>query len=250
MDHYRASNHNALTPMVKNLIIINALMFLAKLVFGEQGLDLDESLALFNPASAMFRPWQILSHFFMHANTLHLFMNMFGLFMFGRMLEIRWGAKRFLFFYMATAFFAALLHFLVVQYQISTLVNQIPQGIYDAIKANDIARIQQLAVASDGEVIAKLYGLVNGPVLGASGAIFGILGACYVLFPNTILYLIFPPIPIRLKVAVTLYGLYELYRGLENSPTDNVAHFAHLGGLVAGIIIVKYWNKTRRDSFF
>ncbi len=243
MQHYRASDHSAIPPMIKNLLVINGLLFLAKVVFAQKGIDLDDSLALFHPSSIAFRPWQILTHFFMHANFTHLFMNMFGLFMFGRMLEMRWGAKRFLFFYMATAFFAAVLHFLVVQYEISGLIELIPQDVYQGI-------VDKTLQQSADPNVHKLYGLINGGSLGASGAIFGILGACLILFPNSIVYLMFIPYPIKLKVIVTLYGLYELYRGLENSPTDNVAHFAHLGGLVAGIIIVKYWNKTRRDSFF
>lgn len=247
MQHYRASNHNALTPMVKNLLIINALLFLASEVLRARGiLNLDNHLALFYPLTSMFKPWQILSHFFMHANFWHLAMNMFGLFMFGRMLEIRWGEKRFLFFYLATAFAAAILHFLVIHYQVQQLIPRIPSDTVEAILNGNIVALRQ-NFSLDAQ---KLFILTNAPTLGASGAIFGILGACYVLFPNTVLYLIFPPIPIRLKIAVTIYGLYELYRGIENSPGDNVAHFAHLGGLVAGIIIVKYWNKTRRDSFF
>ena len=252
MQHYRSSNYNTLTPMVKNLIIINAIMFLATYVLGSRGIaDLKETLALYypHPESTMFQPWQILTHFFMHADMMHIFMNMFGLFMFGRMLEVRWGPKRFLFFYMVTAFFAAALHYLVVHFQVQSLINSLDPSLVDAIMERAYSKIP----ASDPAVIdqvRQLNQLVNTPAMGASGAIFGILGACYVLFPNTLLYLIFPPIPIKLKLAVTLYGLYELYRGLQNAAGDNVAHFAHLGGLLAGIIIVKYWNKTRRDTFF
>jgi membrane associated rhomboid family serine protease len=237
--------------MVKNLMIINGLFFFASWVLARQEiLDLHEYFALSYPMSAHFNPIQILTHFFMHARIgqqgiLHIGMNMFGLYMFGRMLEIRWGGKRFLFFYMVTAFFAAFLHFLVQYYRIESLAASIPQELYAQILNDTIDTNRQYS-----ETVVQVYRMVNTPVVGASGAIFGILGACYVLFPNTILYLIFPPIPLRLKVAVTLYGLYELYRGVAMTPGDNVAHFAHIGGLVAGIIIVKYWNKTRRDSFF
>ena len=135
MDQYRASNYGTLTPMVKNLLIINGLFFLAKIAMARRGVDIDPVLALFNPQSGMFRPWQILTHFFMHANGLHIFMNMFGLFMFGRMLEIRWGAKRFLIFYMITAFFAALLHFLVIYIQIPPLLDQLnPAQITEVVE--------------------------------------------------------------------------------------------------------------------
>lgn len=235
--------------MVKNLIIINAIMLLATEALKRWGVDLTALFGLFYPQSEMFRPWQILTHFFMHGGIFHLFFNMFGLFMFGRMLEIRWGAKRFLFFYMITAFSAALLHFLVVHFQVQSIMHQLDPVLVKKV-IQDGPLYQNIRYPYTIDKMNALHGLINSPVVGASGAIFGILGACFVLFPNTILYLIFPPIPIRLKVAVTIYGLYELYRGLENAPGDNIAHFAHLGGLVAGIIIVKYWNKTRRDSFF
>ncbi len=246
---YRASNYNTLTPMVKNLMIVNGLFFFATYVFTTRGVDLNGILGLFHPSSEGFQPWQILTHFFMHGGLLHIFMNMFGLYMFGRMLEIRWGARRFLFFYMATAFFAALLHFLVVHFQITSILPTLTSEQINEVYTNGLD-LRYSGRNYTNTAMAQLNSLVNTPVVGASGAIFGILGACYVLFPNTILYLIFPPIPLRLKVAVTLYGLYELYRGVAMTPGDNVAHFAHIGGLVAGIIIVKYWNKTRRDSFF
>ena len=134
----------------------------------------------------------------MHGGFLHIFMNMFGLYMFGRMLEIRWGAKRFLFFYMATAFFAALLHFLVVHFQITSILPTLTSDQISEVYANGL----DLRYSGRNYVdptMATLNNLVNTPVVGASGAIFGILGACYVLFPNTILYLIFPPIPLRFK---------------------------------------------------
>ncbi|MCB9261091.1 MAG: rhomboid family intramembrane serine protease [Flavobacteriales bacterium] len=244
---YRASNYNAITPMVKNLLIVNGLMFLIKVVYAQKfGKDLNDILGLHNPImSGDFKPWQILTHFFMHHDLAHLFSNMLGLFFFGRMLEIRWGGQRFLYFYMITAFFAALLHFGVQQLEIMSLTSSINPDIVESIRTGI-----NIESVPDTYQNAKLYSLIHSVSYGASGAIFGILGACFVLFPNTILYLIFPPIPIKLKVAVTLYGLYELYRGIQNNPADNVAHFAHLGGLVAGIIIVKYWNKTRRDSFY
>ncbi|MFT5723017.1 MAG: membrane associated rhomboid family serine protease [Bacteroidia bacterium] len=249
MQHYSSTNPNALTPMVKNLIIINGLMYLATYVLSSRGVSLSSTLGLFHPSSDHFEAWQILTHFFMHGGFMHLAMNMFGLFMFGRMLEVRWGPKRFLKFYMMTAFFAALLHFLVNHLQVQSAVSSLSATQIQDVLANGFGYLQNYQNYTD-PAMAAYNNLVNMPVVGASGALFGILGACYVLFPNTVLYLIFPPIPIKLKVAVTLYGVYELYRGISNSPMDNVAHFAHLGGLVAGIIIVKYWNKTKRDSFF
>lgn len=242
-------NNDAMPPVVKNLLIINVLFYVAKMVLPAQGIDIEAMFALHYPKSQLFRPWQIITHFFMHGNLMHIVFNMFGLWMFGRFLEMVWGGPRFLFFYVITALCAAFLHFLVVNYQINKLMM-----VMDASDVNEVIN-NGFAVLREGKNYTladagQLNVLYNGAVVGASGALFGLLGACYILFPNTQLFLLFPPIPIKLKYFVTFYGIYELYRGVANSPGDNVAHFAHLGGLIAGIIIVKYWNKHRRDTFF
>lgn len=238
------------TPMVvKNLLIINVLFFIAKMALSSKGINIDEMFALHYPKSQLFRPWQIVTHFFMHGDFFHLFFNMFGLWMFGRILEMVWGAKRFLFFYTITAISAALLHFLVVNYQLNQLISTMDPSKVSEVLQNGFDAIRAGKNYVDVEN-AKLNYIFNGSVMGASGAIFGILGGCLILFPNTQLFLLFPPIPIKLKYAVTFYGLYELYSGLSNNPGDNVAHFAHLGGLIAGIIIVKYWNRNKRETFY
>lgn len=249
MQHYRSSDHSAIPPMVKNLLIINGLLFLAKAVLGGRGIDLDQILGLFHPMSESFRPWQILTHMFMHADIGHLFGNMLGLFFFGRMLEMRWGGQRFLFFYLITGFAATVLHFGVIHFQVMDLMNQLSPEAIAMAKEKGLALYYSGQFANQPNLV-QLAIYLNVPSIGASGAIFGILGACYVLFPNTILYLIFPPIPLKLKYAVTFYAIYELYSGIANIPGDNIAHYAHLGGLAAGFLIVKYWNKTRRDTFF
>ncbi|MBI1305108.1 MAG: rhomboid family intramembrane serine protease [Bacteroidetes bacterium] len=236
-------------PVVKNLLIINVLFFVATIVAQSKGIDLINLLGMHYPQSQFFRPWQILTHFFMHGGLTHIFFNMFALWMFGRMLEMVWGSKRFLFFYLVTAFSAALLHFLVVHYQIIQLTNSMdPSQVQEVI--NEGWKVIQMDKNFMDPSMAHLNGLYNGAVVGASGAVFGLLGACFILFPNMILMLIIPPIPIKMKYFVTIYGLIELFSGVANLPGDNIAHFAHLGGLIAGIIIVKYWNQTRRDSFF
>ncbi|MCB0734116.1 MAG: rhomboid family intramembrane serine protease [Flavobacteriales bacterium] len=236
-------------PVVKNLLIINVLFFVAKYVLMPKGLDIDNLFGLHHPLSPLYRPWQIITHFFMHANVMHIAFNMFGLWMFGRYLEMIWGGQRFLFFYTITAVSAAFLHFLVVNYQIHHLAAGIDPAIFDHIR-NEGMLVFHPDHHLDYPQYKQLYQLMHVPVMGASGALFGLLGACYILFPNTTLMLIFPPIPIKLKYFVTFYGLYELYRGIANTPGDNVAHFAHLGGLIAGIIIVKYWNRNKRDRFY
>ena len=244
-----AYNTGSLPPVIKNLLIINVLFFLAKQVLPSQGIDLDAMLALHHPQSQLYGPWQIITHFFMHGNFLHILFNMFGIWLFGRMLEYVWGGRRFLFFYIITAFSAAFLHFLVVQYQIDKLMVSMNYELIEEVRNNGYQVLRQHQAYIDPQA-NQLNILLNAGVVGASGALFGILGACFILFPNTELMLLFPPIPIKLKYFVTFYGLYELYRGLENAPDDHVAHFAHLGGLIAGIIIVKYWNRKRRDSLY
>jgi len=238
-----------LPPVIKNLLIINVLFYIAKEVLPYKGIDVNALFALHHPQSQLYAPWQIITHFFMHHDFMHILFNMFGIWFFGRMLESVWGGKRFLFFYAVTAVSAAFLHFLVVQYQIDQLIAVMDPQLAQDVMDNGYAVIQEGKAYIDSQAY-QLNILLNAGVLGASGALFGILGACFILFPNSELVLLFPPIPIKIKYFVTFYGLYELYRGLQNAPSDNVAHFAHLGGLIAGIIIVKYWNRTRRDSLY
>ena len=245
--HYRPQSTTP--PVVKNLLIINFFFFAATIILGIKGFDLIHMLGLHHPQSNLFRPWQVVTHFFMHGGLMHIGFNMFGLWMFGRYLEMIWGGRRFLFFYTVTAFSAALLHFLVVHYQVQQIAVTLDPEVLNKVLREGSDLILRGRNYTD-PTLHQLNSLINGPVVGASGALFGLLGACYILFPNTRLMLLFPPIPIKLKYFVTFYGLYELYRGLQNAPGDNVAHFAHLGGLIAGIIIVKYWNRTKRDSFF
>jgi membrane associated rhomboid family serine protease len=205
-----------------NLILINVLVFLATRVWGEQ---LYAWLALFYPASPYFKPSQIIGHMFMHANFMHIFSNMFALFMFGAILERVWGPQRFLIFYFITGLGAAALH----------------TGVQALIIHNFTGSFAPaLSVVSNYPQVAAMYG---DPTVGASGAIFGVLVAFGMLFPNTELMLIFFPIPIKAKYFVGIYVIWELYRGIAMDPTDNVAHFAHLGGALFGFLLVKYWNR-------
>jgi membrane associated rhomboid family serine protease len=250
MQHYSSTNQNAITPVVKNLLIINVLLFVASMVLGNRGVNLTSILGLFHPYSSDFKPWQLLTHMFMHADIRHLFGNMLGLFFFGRMLEARWGAQRFLLFYLVTGFVALVAHFGIIHYQVTELMSQMTPETVALVKEQGLNILANYELCASQPAVVQLAYYIGIPTIGASGAVFGILGACLILFPNTQLFLLFPPIPIKLKYAITFYGLYELFAGVVNIPGDNIAHFAHLGGLVAGIIIVKYWNKTRRDSFF
>ena len=239
---YRLSSFTELPEVVKNLLIINGLLFLATISLNKYGVDLINFLGLHQFQSPEFMPHQLITHFFMHANFTHLFFNMFALWMFGRVLENVWGSKKFLIYYMFTALGAAFIHLCVSQYEIITLQNQLNQYEVENIIENGyniLNSYQNYANINMG----KLNLLIHTPTVGASGAVFGILLAFGILFPNTLLYIYFA-IPIKAKYFVIIYGLLELYAGLSNNPADNVAHFAHLGGMIFGFLIIKYWRKN------
>ena len=236
---YRTTSFGQLPEVVKNLLIINGLLFLATISLESYGIELTRLLALHQFQSKDFMPHQLITHFFMHANFTHLLFNMFALWMFGKVLENVWGAKRFLTYYMITGIGAALIHLASSQYQIFQLSNNIPELL-------DLAK-QGLYNSSNSESL-RLTQLVTTPTVGASGAVFGILLAFGMLFPNTLLYLYFA-IPIKAKYFVIGYGILELYAGISNNPADNVAHFAHLGGMLFGFILLKYWQKNNTQFY-
>ncbi|MEP7238693.1 MAG: rhomboid family intramembrane serine protease [Ferruginibacter sp.] len=191
------------TPVVLNLIIINALVFLVQMVFDGQDEKITRMIALFPYRSLEFKPYQLVTHMFAHGGFFHLLFNMFVLWMFGSMLERVWGPKRFLIFYLACGLAAGITH----------------------------------------------LALENVPAVGASGAIMGLFAAFAYLFPNTEL-IIFPiPVPIKAKYAIALLAAYDLFSGV-NPLGDNIAHFAHLGGLAMGFILVLIWNKTNKKTFY
>lgn len=224
--------------MVKNLILANVVIFLITMVMQQTGTDLYQVLGLYFPASEKFRLHQVFTHMFMHGSIGHIFFNMFALYMFGRVLEGVWGPKRFLTFYLVTGLGAAALHTLVHFFEY--------QAVMSNIAPDQLAYFKDLAM--QGKYIPntpseKLTMILNTPTVGASGAVFGILLGFGMLFPNTQLMLLFPPIPIKAKYFVIGYGALELYLGLSQ-PGSNVAHFAHLGGMLFGYFMIKYWNKN------
>jgi len=231
---YRPGNFNELPVVVKNLLIINGLLFLATVSLSNLGIDLVKIFGLHQFQSNDFRPHQLITHIFMHGSFTHLFFNMFALWMFGKILENIWGEKRFLIYYMITGIGAAFIHLLISQYQIISISNQIPELVSIAIEGKNNPSIP---------LSKKLTQLIITPTVGASGAVFGLLLAFGMLFPNALLYLYFA-IPIKAKYFVIGYGILELYAGISNNPADNVAHFAHLGGMIFGYILIKYWKKN------
>jgi membrane associated rhomboid family serine protease len=212
-----------LPPVVKNIIIINVVMLLAYYIAAYVlQIDLIEILGLYFPKSEHFKPIQILTHMFMHANLWHLFFNMYALFIFGQVLEKVWGPKRFLIYYLVCGIGAVIVHESVIAFEYSNLVNN---GYLDQVQD-----------------------LLNTPTVGASGAIFGVLLAFGVLFPNTELMIIFPPIPIKAKYFVMIYGAIELYLAFSQ-PGSNIAHAAHLGGMLFGYLLIRYWRKTTNTLY-
>jgi membrane associated rhomboid family serine protease len=235
-----------LTPVVKNLLIINGLFFLLKMSVSPEIADL--FVLHFWESSAM-QPWQFITHMFMHANFVHIMSNMFGLFIFGPHLERFWGSQRFLFYYIVCGLGAALCQLLWYQYQFTELMAIIP----DAEQMLQVIKQEGHALKFEGKEFADnnmnmLNSLVNNGMVGASGAIFGILLAFGMIFPNVELMLLFLPIPIKAKYFVVLYGLYELNQGLANNPGDNIAHYAHLGGMLFGIVMILYWRKFDKPT--
>ncbi|MFP4664889.1 MAG: rhomboid family intramembrane serine protease [Bacteroidales bacterium] len=232
----------SLPPVVKNLLLINIAMFLL-LVLSEAiyQVDLNRVLGLYQPMSEAFRPYQIITHMFMHGGLAHLFFNMFALFMFGRVLEQVWGGKRFLIYYLVTGLGAAGLHLLVGYLQIQNMLAEIPAETLEMVRTEGLEAIMEGKNYTNPD-LAKLNATMNIPTVGASGAVFGLLLGFGMLFPNVQLMLLFPPIPIRAKYFVIGYGALELFLGISQ-PGSNVAHFAHLGGMLFGFIMIQLWKK-------
>jgi len=213
-----------LQPVVKNLLIINALFFLATIVLQTKGIYLNQLLGLYYVDSILFEPYQIATHFFMHADLRHIFFNMLALLVFGNMLERVWGAKKFLIFYFVTAIGAALVH------QVSTGVE-----LYQATN-----------YAFPNATLGTMF--PYGPVVGASGAIYGLIVGAALLFPNTEVY-IYGVFPIKVKWLALIAIAYDVLSIFQNNPEDHTAHFAHLGGAIVGFIMIKVWQRNS-NSFY
>jgi membrane associated rhomboid family serine protease len=282
--YYRPMGFRVLPPVVKNLLILNALFFLATIAFNEaMGLDLIDKLGLRYFAAEKFAPYQFITYMFMHGGFTHILFNMFALWMFGYSLENLWGPKKFLIYYFVTGIGAALVHYITIYLTIQpdlALMNQFlsdpgPQILNNLINnhrfqinqaSGDIwlafssfqANVRQLSVNPDN--FAALQGAIdfvydykahylNLPnVVGASGAVFGILLAFGMIFPNTVIYLYFA-IPVKAKYFVIFYGLLELYLGFTRT-SSNIAHFAHLGGMIFGYFLIVYWRYKDKRKFF
>lgn len=232
-----------LPPVTKNLIIINVLIWLATEILGTRiGVSIENFAALHYFSSPLFNPAQLLTYMFMHASFMHLFFNMFALFMFGMTLERVLGSKRFLFYFISCGIGAALIQEAVFAFYINDYLKMLPENAMEIIRTQGAEIISQGMNYTDPN-LGHLNALVNGATIGASGAVYGILLAFGVLFPNQPIYLMFIPIPIKAKFFVIGYGLIEFYQGFYGGAGDNVAHFAHLGGMIIGLIMILYWKK-------
>lgn len=259
---YGAPLGGGLPPVVKNLLILNGVFYLLKLTLGVDATGrhvLDSMLGMYYVGSPLFKPWQLVTHMFMHGDFTHLFVNMFGLFMFGAPIERLWGPKRFLKYYVLTGFGAVALHTGINTIEVLSTQAELTAVGVSVEDVRDIAA-QSNAVpwAQTQSSIVNLAKHHNAPVdlvysvfldnvgimIGASGAIFGILLAFGMTFPNSIIMLLIPPIPMKAKYFVVIFGLFELFMGLRQSPGDNVAHFAHLGGMVFGFLLIRHWRKN------
>jgi len=231
---------NRMTEVIKHLIIINVLMYAASwTLFG----DNRNILAMYFFASEHFQPYQIVTHMFMHGDMMHLLFNMLSLFFLGTYVETLLGPKRFLFFYLTCGVGAMLAHIGIDAYQYFSLMESIPPDTIQEILNGGKDIITSGRNYSDAS-LASLNGILNVPMLGASGAVYGVLIAFATLFPEVKLMLIFPPIPVRAKYLALGLIAYDLIAGAGGYSTG-IAHFAHLGGALVGFLLIMYWKNTK-----
>jgi len=279
---FRPSRFQVLPPVVKNILIISGILFFATQVFLKNpGINLADYLGLHYFTSELFKPYQLITYLFMHADFSHIFFNMFAVWTFGSVLENVWGPKRFLIFYLVTGMGAALIQYLVVYFQIqdstrifdqllqennpenltrlfnsgtltpfmNSATYDLFQGFVDQYNEASINDPSKAVFLAHEFVQAVQTNFLNAHVIvGASGSLFGLLLAFGMMFPNTYLSIFFF-IPIKAKYFVMIYGLFELLSGIANQPGDNVAHFAHLGGMLFGFFMILLWKKNRNHFY-
>jgi len=238
-NQYRPGAFGHLPVVTKNIIIINVILFLAKLALATRGINLDDYLGLHHHLSPNFKPHQFITYIFMHGNFQHILFNMLGVYIFGQVLEQVWGPKRYITFYILTGLGAAIAQYIIMHIEVQ----------------HEIARINLLIdeYYGDTKIVTRLiedkYRMLRYKVIvGASGSLMGLLGAFGMLFPNRYLYLYFL-FPIKAKWLVIVYGAFEIYSAIQNDPQDPVAHVAHLGGLIVGILLVLLWKRDRQNFY-
>ncbi len=238
-----------ISETVKHLLIINALFFLATLLLGPVVYDWF-SLHYFK--SPKFQLWQPLTHMFMHGDFSHIFFNMFGLYMFGTPLEQMWGRNKFIFFYLSNGFGAALLQMCLYHYQVQEGIQvlqtlglgsaEVKQFLESSVLAPEV--IEQ----ADVGILRSAYQAFSAVLVGASGALYGVLVGFAMLFPNAQLMLLFPPIPIKAKYLVPILILVDLFFGFSSYSMGPIAHFAHVGGALTGLVMMWYWKRNQFNN--
>ncbi|MBC6109142.1 rhomboid family intramembrane serine protease [Pedobacter fastidiosus] len=240
-------NNIYIPPVVKNLLIINILFFIATWLLGQKGIDLGTYLGAYYFNSPKFEIWQPITYMFMHGGIAHIFFNMFALYSFGTILESKWGTKKFIIFYLITGLGALLLQWAVQAFEVYQITGHIlDQG---QIPLEMLFRGQYNPNLFNESQSATLAGIYFGPMVGASGAIFGLLVAFGMLYPNAELLIMFIPVPVKAKYIIPIYILVELSLGVAQIQGDSIAHYAHLGGALIGFILVKIW-KDKNDTFY
>jgi len=239
-----------LPQAVKGLLIINIAVFILSMIIeATMNIDVARVIGLYFYKSDLFHPYQVITHMFMHGGLMHLVFNMYALWMFGQVVERVWGAKKFLIYYFITGLGAVFLHTFVNYLQFQSITSGMSNETVQMVLNEGANIISQNKNWTDPDVGA-LNLLMHIPTVGASGAIFGLLLAFGMLFPNMRLQLMFIPIPIKAKFFVMGYGAIELYMGVQNAAGDNIAHFAHLGGMLFGFILIKIWDKTNKNNYY
>lgn len=209
--------------ITRYILLINIAFFVITFILKVFNIDVIEYLAVFPIQSPFFRPYQVVTHMFMHGGFAHLFFNMFALYMFGIVLENIWGEKRFLIYYFVCGIGAVAVNMLVQYFQLQYYISF--KSVADKINAESINAI------------------LGTPTVGASGAVYGLLLAFAIYFPNAPMYIMFIPIPIKAKWLIIGFFIIELSLGIFNGSNDNIAHFAHLGGMLFGLIFIFLWKK-------
>ena len=230
---------NRITDAVKHLIIINIVFFIITFVLK---LNFSDSLALYFPENEKFGFWQYLSHMFIHGSPMHLIFNMYGLWAFGTPLEQMWGRNKFLFFYFSAGLGAGVIYTLANYYQFN---NALEILISSGVTESEIMKLMNPALEYKNANLEIVNRTFTTPAVGASGAVYGVLVAFGMTFPNSKLALIFFPVPIAAKYFIPVIILGDIFFGVTKYSVGNIAHFAHIGGALIGLIIMLTWKKNQ-----
>jgi membrane associated rhomboid family serine protease len=271
------NQRNSLPPVVKSLLIVSVASWLL-VIFLKQAFQFNaiQYFALYSWESNYFKPWQLFTYLFLHDDSgiFHLVFNMFGLWMFGSVLERFWGAKRFLAYFLITGMGAGIIHLTISNIQLHPmhsearaylespsyeafdsftakyLPNSYSNETLNAFKVEWYYNPEQRKLISESQLMVQEITEIrsNTPSVGSSGALYGLLLAFGMLFPNAMIMMLIPPIPMKAKYFVFIFGGLELFMGIQNNVNDNVAHFAHLGGMVFGIILILLWRKQDKNK--